>query len=78
MRWPDWPVIGYPLLVVHPSISIVKLTVIGYHCNHLDRQLNYQASALWPISVTIMYMYVYEGYLQTIVGKEESLKQAHE
>ena len=55
MGWPDWHVIGYPLLGVHPSISIVKLTVIGYHCNCLDGQLNYQASALWLIGVTIMY-----------------------
>ena len=51
----DWPVIGYPLLGVHPSISVLKLTVIGYHCNHLDGQINYQASALWLTGVTIMY-----------------------
>ena len=55
MGWPDWPVIGYPLLGVHPSISIVKLTVIGYHCNHLDGQLNCWASALWLIGATIIY-----------------------
>ena len=47
LGWPVWPVIGYPLLGVHPSISIVKLIVIGYHCNCLDGQLNYQASAHW-------------------------------
>ena len=40
---------------LHPSISIVKLTVIGYHCNHLDGQLNYQASAFRLIGVTVMY-----------------------
>ena len=50
-----WPVVDYPLLGVHPSISIVKLIMIGYHCNHLDGQLNCQASAHWLISVTIMY-----------------------
>ena len=38
--WPVWPVVGYPLLGVHPSISIVKLIVIGYCCNHLDGHLN--------------------------------------
>ena len=53
--WLDWSVIGFPLLGVHPSVSIVKLTVIGYHCNHLDGQLNYWASAHWLIGVTIMY-----------------------
>ena len=31
-----WPVIGFPLLGIHPSISIVKLIIIGYWCNHLD------------------------------------------
>ena len=46
MGWPDWPVIGYPLLGVHPSISIVELTLIGYHGNCLYGQLHYQASAL--------------------------------
>ena len=44
-----WPVIGYPLLGVHPSMSIIRLIVIGYHCNHLDGQLNYWASAHWLI-----------------------------
>ena len=53
--WPVWPVVGNPLLGVHPGISIVKLIVIGYHCNCLDGQLNYQPSAHWLISVTIMY-----------------------
>ena len=47
--------IGFPLLGVHPCISIVKLIVVGYCCNCLDGQLNYQASAHWPISVTTMY-----------------------
>ena len=55
MGWPVWPVIGYPLLGVHPSISIVKLIMIGYHCNRLDGQLNCQASTHWLNSVTIMY-----------------------
>ena len=55
LGWPVWPVIGYPLLGVHPSISIVRLIMIGYHCNHLDGQLNYWASAHWLISVTMMY-----------------------
>ena len=36
---PVWPVIGYPVLGVYPSMSIVRLIVIGYHCNHLDGQL---------------------------------------
>ena len=45
-----WPVIGYPLLGVHPSMSVVRLIMIGYHCNCLDGQLNYQTSAHWLIS----------------------------
>ena len=55
LGWPVWPVIGYPLLGAHPSISIVNLFVIGYHCNCLNGQLNYQASAHWLIGVNIMY-----------------------
>ena len=55
LEWPVWPVVGCLLLGVHPSISIVKLIVIGYHCNHLDGQLNCQASAHWPIGVTTIY-----------------------
>ena len=55
LRWPVWPVIGFPLLGVHPSMSIVKLIVIGYHCNCLDGQLNYWAFVHWLIGVTIMY-----------------------
>ena len=55
LGWPVWPVVGYPLLGVHPSISIVRLIVIGYHCNHLDGQLDYWASAHWLIGVTMMY-----------------------
>ena len=38
---PVWPVVGYPLLGVHPNITIVKLIAIGYCCNCLDGQLNY-------------------------------------
>ena len=55
LSWPVWPVIGFLLLGVHPSISIVKLIMIGYHCNHSDGQLNCQAFAHWLIIVTIMY-----------------------
>ena len=55
---PVWPVIGYPLLGVYPSISIVKLIMIGYHCNDLDGKLNYRASAHWLIIVTIMYQFI--------------------
>ena len=55
LGWPVWPVIGYPLLGVHPSISFVRLIMIGYYCNHLDGQLNYWASAHWLISVTTNY-----------------------
>ena len=42
LGWPVWPVIGFPLLGVHPNISIVKLIMIGYCCNHLGGQLNCQ------------------------------------
>ena len=59
LGWPVWPVIGFPLLGVHPSISIVKLILIGYHCNHLDGQLNYWVFAHWLISVTIVYQLCY-------------------
>ena len=55
LGWLVWPVIGYPLLGVHPSMSIVRLIVIGYYCNHLDGQLNYWASAHRLIGVTTMY-----------------------
>ena len=55
LGWPVWPMIGFPLLGVHPSISTVKLIVTGYHCNCLDGQLNCWSSAHWLISVTIMY-----------------------
>ena len=48
---PVWPVVGYPFLGVHPSITIVTLIIIGYHCNCLDGQLNCQASARWLIDV---------------------------
>ena len=59
LGWPVWPVIGFPLLGVHPSISIVKLIVIGYHCNCLDGQLNCWSYTHWLISVTIMYQLYY-------------------
>ena len=59
LGWPVWPVIGFPLLGVYPSISVVKLIVIGYCCNCLDGQLHCQASAHWVISVTIMYQLCY-------------------
>ena len=55
LGWPIWPMIGFPLLGVHPSISIVKLIMIGYCCNHLDGQPNCWASAHWLISVMTMY-----------------------
>ena len=47
--------IGYPMIGVHPSMSIVRLIVIGYCCNCLDGQLNYQASAHWLISGATVY-----------------------
>ena len=43
------------MIGAHPSMSIVRLIVIGYHCNHLDGQLNYQASAHWLIGGATMY-----------------------
>ena len=55
LGWPVWPVIGNPLLGVHPSISIVRLIMIGYCCNCLDGQLNNLASGQWLIGVTMMY-----------------------
>ena len=49
LGWPAWPVIGYPMIGTHPSMPIIRLIMIGYHCNCLDGQLNYQASAHWLI-----------------------------
>ena len=46
---------GYSMIGAHPSMSIVRLIVIGYHCNCLDGQLNYQASAHWLICGATMY-----------------------
>ena len=60
LGWPTWSVIGSPLLGVHPSISIVKLIVIGYHCNCLDGQLNCWAFAHWLISMTIIFQLCYQ------------------
>ena len=31
------------MIGTHPSVSTVRLVVIGYHCNYLGGQLNYQA-----------------------------------
>ena len=36
-------------LGVHPSMTLVKLIMIGYHCNYLDGQLNCLASTHWLI-----------------------------
>ena len=55
LGWPVWPVIGFPLLGVYPSISIVKVVTIDYQCNCLDGLFNYWAFAHWLIGVTIMY-----------------------
>ena len=59
LAWPVWPVVGFPLLDVHQGISIVKLIMIGYHCNCLDGQLNCWAFTHWLIGVTIMYPLCY-------------------
>ena len=59
LGWPVWPLIGFPLLGVHPSISIVKLIATGYHCNHLNEQLNCWAFAHWLIGMTIMHWLCY-------------------
>ena len=53
---------SYPLLGVQPSISIVKLIMIGYCCNHLDGQLNYWVFTHWLIGVTIMYQLCYQWF----------------
>ena len=42
LGWPVWLVIGYYLIGAYLSVSIVNFVVIGYHCNHLDGQLNWQ------------------------------------
>ena len=53
LKWPVWPVIGYPMTGAHPSMSIERLIVIGYHCNHLNEQLTYQVSAHQLIGVLL-------------------------
>ena len=37
-------------------MSVVRLVVIGYHCNHLGEQLNYQASTHWLIGRSTNYL----------------------
>ena len=54
--------ICFPLLGVHPSVSIVKLIMIDYCCNCLDGQLNCQASVHWLIGVTTMYWLCYQWF----------------
>ena len=53
-----WFVVGYLLLGIHPSMTLVKLIVIGYYCNCLDGQHNCWASTHWLI---IMYDHVLES-----------------
>ena len=48
------PFIGYSLLGVHPSMSVVRRVVIGYHCNCLDGQLNYWTTTHQLIGVLLM------------------------
>ena len=42
--------IGWSMIGAHLSVFIVRLVVIGYHCNHFGGQLNYQAFTYWLIS----------------------------
>ena len=49
LQWSAWQVIGYPMIDAQPSMSLVRLIVIGYNCNCLGGQLNYQAFAHWLI-----------------------------
>ena len=49
-------------------MSIVRLIVIGYWCNYLDRQLNYQASAHWLISGTTMYHLCNQWFCHSTLG----------
>ena len=55
LGWPVWSVTSYPLLGVHPTISILKFIMIGCHCKGLDGQLIYQASGHWLFSGTTMH-----------------------
>ena len=43
------------MIGAYPNMSIVRLIMIGYCCNCLDGQLNYQASAHWLIGGATMY-----------------------
>ena len=47
--------IGYPITGAHPSMSIVRLIMIGYHCNCMGELFNYQTSAHWLIGGATMY-----------------------
>ena len=60
LEWPVWSLIGFPLLGVYPSVSIVKVTMIGDYCNHWDGLLNCWAFEHWLIGVTIMYWLCYQ------------------
>ena len=71
LGWPVWPVIGFSLLGVHPSVSIVKLTMIGYHCNHLDGLLNCWAFIHWLIGVTFMYQLCYQWLVSSTLRVRE-------
>ena len=57
----DW----LPLLGVHSRVTLVKLIMIGYHCNHLDGQHNCLASTHWLIIMSEMYRRA--NHLSTIV-----------
>ena len=48
-----WDSLSGLWLAVYPSMTMVKLIMIGYCCNCLDGQLNYQASVCWLISIPI-------------------------
>ena len=51
-------VVGYLLLGVHPSMTLVKLIMIGYCCDCFDGQLNCLVSTHW---LTVMSEHVSES-----------------
>ena len=44
-----WPVVGWSMMGANSGVSIVSLVVIGYCCDCLGGQLNYQAFTHWLI-----------------------------
>ena len=73
-------VISHLLLGVHPSVTLVKLIVIGYCCNCLDGQLNYLGSTHWLVIISeelILYWWLCHSTLcRVFVFSDDCLVEA--